>query len=91
MNEGAHETISKTINFITQIPVRCETDDIIINLTDSKNIHICEFNGNYFELYFDMEIDLFQGNFPLLPTNARPEELIGDPTISAEAWTDLKS
>jgi hypothetical protein len=29
-----------------------ETDEIIIDLSDGKNIHVTEFNGSYFELYF---------------------------------------
>jgi hypothetical protein len=35
-----------------------------------------------------MEIDLFQGNFPIIPTNARPDELIGEPSGTPEEWTD---
>jgi hypothetical protein len=44
MNEGAHEAISKTIKSLTQMPVYGETDEIIIDLTDSKNINVSEFN-----------------------------------------------
>jgi hypothetical protein len=88
MNERANEAISKTIKSIAQMPVHGETDDIVIDLTGSKNIHICEFNRSYFELYFDMEIDLFQGNFPIFPTSTRPDELIREQTASAEQWTD---
>jgi hypothetical protein len=35
-----------------------------------------------------MEIDLFQGNFPLLPTTERPDDLIGEPTANPEMRTD---
>jgi hypothetical protein len=48
MNEGAHECLSKTIKAISQIPVHGEKDDIIIDLTDSKNVHVCEFNRSFF-------------------------------------------
>jgi hypothetical protein len=83
MNEGAHEAITKTIKSISQMPVHGETDDIVIDLTDSKNIHVCEFNRSYFELYLDFTIDLFQGTFPILPTNARPSFIPAD-----EEWTN---
>jgi hypothetical protein len=35
-------------------------------------------------LYLDFTVDLFQGQFPLLPTNAHPEELVGD----GEDWVN---
>jgi hypothetical protein len=41
LNEGAHEAIVKTIKSISQMPVHGETEDIIIDLTDLKNIHVC--------------------------------------------------
>jgi hypothetical protein len=66
------------------MPVHGETDDIVINLSDSKNVHVCEFNRSYFELYLHFDIDLFQGNFPLLPFNAHPSDLVGDD----EDWTN---
>jgi hypothetical protein len=84
MNEGAHESLSKTIKSISQMPVYGETDDIIIYLTDSKNVHVCEFNRSFFELYLDITVDLFQGQFPLLPTNAHPDSIVGD----EETWTN---
>jgi hypothetical protein len=84
MNEGAHESLSKTIKSITQMPVHGESDDIIIDLTDSKNVHVCEFNRSFFELYFNITIDVFQGIFPVLPTNAHPDDLVGDD----ETWTN---
>jgi hypothetical protein len=65
------------------MPVHGEIDKIIIDLTNSKNIHVSKFNQSYFELYLDFNIDLFQGTFPVLPTNARPD-FIG----TAETWTD---
>jgi hypothetical protein len=83
MNEGAHEVVNKTIKSTSQMPVHGESDDIIIDLTDSKNIHVCEFNRSYFELYLDFTIDLFQGQWPLLPTTARPDFL-----PATENWTD---
>jgi hypothetical protein len=55
------------------MPVTRETDEIIIDLSDGKNIHVIEFNWLYFELYFNIDIDVFQGRFPILPTNALPE------------------
>jgi hypothetical protein len=66
--------------------VHSETDDITIDLTDSKNIHITKFNRSYFELFFDFEIDLFQGIFPILDTNRRPTWL-----LVIDAWTDWKT
>jgi hypothetical protein len=83
MNEGANEAISKTVKSITQMPVHGETDDITIDLTDSKNIHVTEFNRSYFELYFDFEIDVFQGIFPILDTDDKPAWL-----TTTETWTD---
>jgi hypothetical protein len=82
MNERANESLSKTIKSISQMPVHGETDDIIIDLTDSKNVHVCEFNMSFLESYLDITIDLFQGQFPLLPTNAHPDSLVGD----EETW-----
>ena len=83
MNEGAHEAITKTVKSITQMPVHGETDDIVIDLSDSKNLHVTEFNRSYFELYLDFTIDLFQGTFPVLPTNAKPDFIGGE-----EVWTN---
>jgi hypothetical protein len=83
LNEGAHESLTKTVKSITQMPVHGESEDITIDLTDSKNIHVCEFNRSYFELYFDFDIDVFQGQFPVLPTNARPAFL-----GNTENWTN---
>jgi hypothetical protein len=83
MNEGSNEAISKTVKSISQMPVHGETEDIVIDLTDSKNIHITEFNRSYFELYFDFDIDVFQGEFPILPTDERPSWL-----PNTETWTD---
>jgi hypothetical protein len=37
MNEGSREALSKTIKSLSQMAVYGETDDIIIDLTDSKN------------------------------------------------------
>jgi hypothetical protein len=45
------------------MPVTGETDEIIIDLSDGKNIHITEFIRSYFELYFNIDIDVFQGDF----------------------------
>jgi hypothetical protein len=84
MNEGAHKSLSKTIKSISQMPVYGETDDIVMDLTDSKNVHVCEFNRSFFELYLDITVDLFQGQFPLLPTDVHPEDLVGD----GESWTN---
>jgi hypothetical protein len=84
MNEGAHEAITKTVRSLTQVPVYGETDEIIIDLTDSRNIHVCEFNRSYFELYLDFAIDVFQGNFPILDTDARPIDIVG----AGEEWVD---
>jgi hypothetical protein len=69
LNEEAHEAIVKTTKSISQMPVHGETEDIIKDLIDSKNIHVCEFNRSYFELYFDITINLFQGAFPLISTD----------------------
>jgi hypothetical protein len=55
-----------------------ETDEIIIDLSDGKNIHVTEFNISYFELYFNIDIDVFQRRFPILPTDALPELLTGE-------------
>jgi hypothetical protein len=83
MNEGSGEALSKTIKSLSQMPVYGETDDIIIDLTDSKNIHVAEFNRSYFELHLDFTIDLFQGLFHILLTNAHPDFL-----NNTEWWTD---
>jgi hypothetical protein len=59
------------------LPVTGETDEINIDISDGKNIHATEFNRSYFELYFNIDIDVFQGRFPILPTNVLPEWLDG--------------
>jgi hypothetical protein len=69
------------------MPVTGETDEIIIDLSDGKNIHVIEFNHSYFELYFNIDIDVFQGKFPILPTCALPECLDGEATWTD--WTDV--
>jgi hypothetical protein len=58
-------------------------DEIIIDLSVRKNIHVTKFNRSYFELYFNIDIDIFQRRFPILPTDALPEWLDGETT-----WTD---
>jgi hypothetical protein len=83
MNEGDHEALTKTLKSTSQMPVTGETDEIIIDLSDGKNIHVTEFNRSYFELYFNIDIDMFQGIFPILPTDALPEWLDGE-----VIWTD---
>jgi hypothetical protein len=83
LNEGSHETVTKTVKSVSQMPVHGQTDDIIIDLTDSKNIHVSEFNRSYFELYLDFTIDVSQGTFPLLPTTERPGFL-----PDTEQWTN---
>jgi hypothetical protein len=75
MNEGDHEALTKTLKSTFQMPVTGETDEIIIDLSDGKNIHVTGFNRSYFELYFNIDIDVFQGRFPILPTDALPEWL----------------
>jgi hypothetical protein len=70
MNEGDHEALTKTY-------------EIIIDLSDGKNTHVVEFNRSYFELYFNTDIDMFQGRFLILSTNDLPEWLDGEAT-----WTD---
>jgi hypothetical protein len=67
------------------MPVTGETDEIIIDLSDGKNIHVTEFNRSYFELYFNIDIDMFQGRFRILPTNVLPEWLDG--FAAWEDWT----
>jgi hypothetical protein len=83
MNEGANKTLTKTLKSTSHMPVTGETDEIIIDLSDGKNIHVTELNRSYFELYFNIDIDMFQGRFPILPTDALPEWLTGEAT-----WTD---
>jgi hypothetical protein len=83
MNEGDHEVLTKTLKSTSQMPVTGETDEIIIDLSDGKNIHVTEFNRTYFELYFNIDIDVFQGKFPILPTDALPEWLTEE-----AAWID---
>jgi hypothetical protein len=73
VNEEDHEVLTKTLKSTSQMPVTGETDEIIIDLSDGKNIHITEFNRSYFELYFNIDIDVF----PILPTNALSEWLDG--------------
>jgi hypothetical protein len=72
MNEGDPEALTKTLKSTSQMPVTRETDEIIIDLNDERNIHITEFNQSYFEIYFNIYIDMFQGRFPILPTNTAP-------------------
>jgi hypothetical protein len=48
MNEGDHEALTKTLKSTSQMPVTSETDEIIIDLSDEKNIHVTEFNISYF-------------------------------------------
>jgi hypothetical protein len=83
MSEGSGEAISKTIKSLSQMLVYGETDDIVIDSTDSKNIHISVFNRSYFELHLDFTIDVFQGLFLPLAIYAR-QDWIG----AAEDWTD---
>jgi nucleoside-triphosphatase THEP1 len=80
MTEGDHEALTKTLKSTSQMPVTRETDELIINLSDGKNIHVTEFNRSYFELYFNIDIDVFQGRFPILPTDDLPEWLDGETT-----------
>jgi hypothetical protein len=80
---GDHEALTKTLKPTSQMPVVGEIDEIIISLSDGKNIHVTEFNRSYFELYFIIDIDVFQGRFPILPTDSLPELLTGE-----AAWTD---
>jgi hypothetical protein len=87
MNEEDHEAPTKTLISTSQIPVTEETDEIIIDLSDGKNIHVTKFNRSYFELYFNIDIDVFQGRFPILPTDALPEWLDGEATWTD--WTDV--
>jgi nucleoside-triphosphatase THEP1 len=62
MNEGNHETLTKTLKLTSQMPVVGETDEIIIDLSEGKNIYVTKFNRSYFELYFNIDID-FKENF----------------------------
>jgi hypothetical protein len=87
MNEGNHEALTKTLKSTSQMPVTGETDEIIIYLSDGKNIHVTEFNISYFKLYFNIDIDVFQGRFPILPTDVLPEWLTGEATW--ENWTTI--
>jgi hypothetical protein len=83
MNERNHEALTKTLKSTSQMLITGKTDEIIIDLSDGKNIHITKFNRSYFELYFNIDIDVFQRRFPILPTAALPEWLDGE-----AAWTD---
>jgi hypothetical protein len=47
MNEGDYITITKTLKSTSQMPVTGETDEIVIDLSDGKNIHVAEFNRSY--------------------------------------------
>jgi hypothetical protein len=89
LNEGANETVSKTVKSVTQVPVHGETDDIQIDLTDSKNIHVCEFNRSYFTLHFEIDIDVVQGRFPFLPTDGIPDWLPTPANDTWENWTEV--
>jgi predicted nucleic-acid-binding Zn-ribbon protein len=73
MNEEYHEGLTKTLKSTSQMPVTGETDEIIIDISNRKNIHVIEFNRSYFELYFNIVIDVFQGRFPILLTDALPK------------------
>jgi hypothetical protein len=83
INKKNHKVLTKTLKSTSQMPVTGETDKIIIDLSDGKNIHVTEFNRSYFELYFNIDIDLFQGRFPILLTDTLPELLEREAT-----WTD---
>jgi hypothetical protein len=72
MNEGNHKTLTKTLKSTSQMPIVKETNEIIIDLSDGKNIHVTQFNPSYFELYFNVGIDVFQGRFSILPTVPYP-------------------
>jgi hypothetical protein len=87
MNEGDHEALTKTLKSISQMPVTGETDEIMIDLSDGKNIHVTEFSRSYFELYINIDSDVFQGKFPILPTDALPEWLDGEATWSD--WSEI--
>jgi hypothetical protein len=89
MNEGDHEALTKTLKSTSQIPVTGETDEIIIDLSDGRNIHVTKFNRSYFELYFNIDIDVFQGRFPILHTNALPKWL--DEEVTWTDWTDVSA
>jgi predicted nucleic-acid-binding Zn-ribbon protein len=65
MNEGDHEALTKTLKSTSQIPITGKTEKNIIDHSDGKNIHVTEFNRSYFELYFNIDIDMFQGRFPI--------------------------
>jgi hypothetical protein len=56
------------------MPVTGEIDEIIIDLSDGKNIHVTEFNRLYFELYFNIDIGMIQGRFPIF-TNERTNRM----------------
>jgi hypothetical protein len=87
MNEGNHEALTKTLKSTSQVPITGETVEIIIDLSDGKNIHVTEFNRSYFELYFNIDIDVFQGRFPIPPTDDLPEWLDGEATW--DNWTTI--
>jgi hypothetical protein len=78
MNKENHEALIRTLKSTSQMLVTGETDEIIIDLSDGKNIHVTEFNRSYFELYFNIDIDVFQGRFPILLTDGLPEWLEGE-------------
>jgi hypothetical protein len=84
VNEGDHEVLTKTLKSTSQMLVTGETDEIIIDLSDGKNIHVTEFNRSYFELYINIDIDVFQGRFPILLIDALLEWLTGE-----AAWTEI--
>jgi hypothetical protein len=44
MNEGNHEALTKNLKSTSQMPVTGEINEIIIDLSDGKNIHVTEFN-----------------------------------------------
>jgi hypothetical protein len=71
------------------MPVYGETDEIIIDLTDSKNIHVSEFNRSHFELYLNFTIDLFQGQFPVILPTYFPAGVVGSNPEGSSDWKTI--
>jgi hypothetical protein len=52
MNEGNHEALTKIFKSTSHMPLTEKTDEIIIDLSDGKNIHVTEFNRSYYILNY---------------------------------------
>jgi hypothetical protein len=63
MNEGNHEALTKTLKSISKMQVTAESDEIIIDLSYGKNIHVTEFNDHILNYILTLILMYFKENF----------------------------